>query len=156
MKTENEKDMEGIEKFLNRHMMKSHPPEYAYQYCVLLYYEYLAEGLKEARKIEDGEVFDEFYNAALFHELKNAQECVQEMKKILKYKTPLYDISEQLAFPGGRLKAGIFTGDPSDAVQAARNWISSNFKRMRNPFLFETGVYILTLLNENIEIEGWR
>ena len=42
VKTENEKDMEGIEKFLNRHMMKSHPPEYAYQYCVLLYYEYLA------------------------------------------------------------------------------------------------------------------
>ena len=70
----------------------------------------------------------------------------------MNHKTELYDVSEQLTFPGGRLSAGVFIGDPAAAVAAAKDWIVSYQYRMDNPFLFEAGVYILTLLGEEIEI----
>ena len=75
------------------------------------------------------------------------------MKKSLNHKTGLYDISEQITFPGGRLKAGVFTGDSAAAITAAKEWIVTYLNRMDNPFLFEAGVYILTLLGEEIEIK---
>ena len=75
------------------------------------------------------------------------------MKKSLNHKTELYDVSEQITFPGGRLNVGVFTGDPGAAVAAAREWIASYLYRMDNPFLFEAGVYVLTLLGEEILIK---
>lgn len=146
---EKEKEKEQVERFLGRHMLKSHPPEYAYQCCAWLYYAYLAEGLQEAQKIEDGEVFDEFRNVALVNELKEAHESLRAVKRLLKHKTDLYDISEQLTFPGGRVKAGVFTGDSTAAVAAARQWVSSYQNRPNKPFLFEVGIYILMLMGED-------
>lgn len=142
-----------VEQFLKKHMLKSSIPEYTYQYCVFLYYEYLVDGLSEAEKIENGEVFDEFRIIALVNEMQEAWEVIQIMKKSLKHKTKLYDISEQITFPGGCLAAGIFTGDTTAAAAAAREWIVNYQYRMDNPFLFEAGVYILTLLGEEIEIK---
>ena len=145
-------DMEQVCYFLSRHMIQSSMPETVYRYCVLLYYSYRVEGLKEAQKMEDGEVFDEFRMIALIHEVKDAQDNVQIMKKMLGHKTDLYDISEQITFPGGRLRAGIYTGDPSAAISAAKSWVATYQIKMESPFLFETGVYILTLLGEEIVI----
>lgn len=145
-------DMEQVNQFLKKHMLKSRIPEYVYEYCVFLYYEYLVEGLFEAEKIKNGEVFDELRAIVLVNEMQEAQETIRFMKKSLNHKTELYDVSEQLTFPGGRLSAGVFIGDPAAAVAAAKDWIVSYQYRMDNPFLFEAGVYILTLLGEEIEI----
>lgn len=134
-------------------MLEEGMPEYTYQCCVFLYYEYLVDGLQEAEKIGYGEVFDEFRVIALVNEMQEAQEVIQIMKKALKHKTELYDVSEQITFPGGRLQAGVFTGDPTAAIAAAKEWIATYQNRMDNPFLFEVGVYILTLLDEEIEIK---
>ena len=90
---------------------------------------------------------------ALVNDMQEAQEVIQIMKKALKHKTELYDVSEQITFPGGRLQAGVFTGDPTAAIAAAKEWIATYQNRMDNPFLFEVGVYILTLLDEEIEIK---
>lgn len=146
-------DMEQVNQFLKKHMLKSWIPEHVYEYCVFLYYEYLVEGFSEAEKIENGEVFDEFRVIALVNEMQKAQEVIRFMKKSLNHKTELYDVSEQITFPGGRLNAGVFTGDPGAAVAAAREWIASYLYRMDNPFLFEVGVYVLTLLGEEIIIK---
>lgn len=142
-----------MDQFLKKHMLKSRIPEYTYEYCVILYYEYLVEGLTEAEKIENGEVFDEYWDIALIREMQEAQEVIRFMKKSLNHKTELYDISEQITFPGGRLNAGVFTGDPTAAIAAAKEWIVNYQYRMDNPFLFEVGVYILTLLGEEIKIK---
>lgn len=146
-------DMERVNQFLRKHMLKSRIPEHVYEYCVFLYYEYLVEGFLEAEKIENGEVFDEFWVIALVKEMQEAQEVIRFMKKSLNHKTELYDVSEQITFPGGRLNAGVFTGDPTAAVAAAKEWIASYQCRLDNPFLFEAGVYILTLLGEEVVIK---
>ena len=104
-------------------------------------------------RIENGEVFDEFWVIALVKEMQEAQEVIRFMKKSLNHKTELYDVSEQITFPGGRLNAGVFTGDPTAAVAAAKEWIASYQCRLDNPFLFEAGVYILTLLGEEVVIK---
>ena len=142
-----------MEKFLKKHMLQIRIPEYIYQHCVYLYYEYLVEGLREAEKMEYGEVFDEFRLIALVNEMQEAQEVIRFMKGSLGHETDLYDISEELTFPGGRLIGGIFTGDTTAAIAAAKDWIATYQNRMDNPFLFEVGVYLLTLLDEEIEIK---
>lgn len=146
-------DMVQVKQFLKKHMLKGQIPEYVYEYCVFLYYEYLVEGFLEAEKIENGEVFDEFWVIALVKEMQEAQEVIRFMKKSLNHKTELYDVGEQITFPGGRLKAGVFTGDTTAAVAAAKEWIASYQCRLDNPFLFEAGVYILTLLGEEVVIK---
>ena len=93
-------DMEQVNQFLKKHMLKSRIPDY----------EYLVEGLFEAEKIKNGEVFDELRAIVLVNEMQEAQETIRFMKKSLNHKTELYDVSEQLTFPGGRLSAGVFIG----------------------------------------------
>lgn len=149
---EDEKSMEEVRTFLEKHFLETHGLEDAYLYSVCLYYAYLVDCMKEAEKIRDGEVFDEYMDCAVVKELKEAGDILCFLKKELHHEHGLLDVAEKITFQGCRLEAGCLIGDVESAVTAARRWIADYSKDSDNPFLFETGIYILTLLEEEYDL----
>ena len=62
-----------------------------------------------------------------------------------------FDIAETITLKSCRLEAGKLIGNEEEAIRIARMWIDNYLERGGTLFSFEVGVYILFLLQQEMD-----
>ena len=143
--------MKAQEKFLAKHGLRPRSNYAAYHYAYGLYVLYMIEAMQMAEDIEDGVYFDETAAIVLIENLSQAQETMQFYRAKMDVSHKEFDIAETIALKSCRLEAGKLIGSKEEAVRIARMWIKNYKEKGGTLFSFEVGIYILFLLQEEMD-----
>ena len=143
--------MKVQEKFLAKHGIKPKTDFAAYHYAYSMYVLYMIEAMQLAEYIEDGLYFDESAAVVLLENLAQAQEVMQHFRAKMEAPHAEFDIAETITLKGCRLEAGKLIGSEEEAVRIARMWIRNYLEKGGTLFSFEVGIYILFLLQQEID-----
>lgn len=143
--------MNNCEAFLVKHGIPLSDNFANYHYSYALYAFYMIDAMRQAQEIEEGLYFEENYVASLLENLRQAQETMRYYRNKLNIPYPEFDIAEKITLKGCRLEEGMLAGNCEEAVKTARMWIKDYFDERSSLFPFEVGVYILLLLQEEVD-----
>ena len=139
------------ENFLAKHGLRPANLFAAYHYAFGLYVLYMIESMQLAEDIEDGLYFDEDAVIVLLQNLSQAQETMRYFRREMKSPHAEFDIAETITLKGCRLEAGKLIGSEEEAVRIARMWIKDYLEKGGTLFSYEVGIYILFLLQQEID-----
>ena len=139
------------EEFLIKHGIQLTDNFANYHYAYALYAWYMIESMQMAEDIEDGLCFDEDEVEILLDNLSQAQAAMRYFRIGQKVPHAEFDIAETISMKGCRLEAGIIKGSEEEAARIARMWIEDYFEKSGTLFSFEVGVYILFLLQQEVD-----
>lgn len=142
---------EDIESFLHKHSIFVFDGYTGYHYAYALYVLYLIAAMVLAEDVEDGMCFDEVEAAVLLKNLSEAEEVLIYFREKMNMSFGGFDIAEKITLKGCRLEEGKIIGDAKEAAQIARMWIYDYFDEKINLFVYEVGIYILFLLQSEID-----
>lgn len=139
------------ENFLIKHGIRPTSNFAAYHYAYGLYVLYMIESMQLAEDVEDGLYFEDDAAAVLLDNLAQAQKTMQYYREKMNTSHAEFDIAETITLKGCRLEAGKLIGSEEEAVRIARMWIEKYQERGGALFPFEVGIYILFLLQREID-----
>ena len=139
------------EGFLTKHGIRLTDGFANYHYAYALYAWYMIESMQMAWDIEDGLCFDEDEAGILLDNLSQAQAAMQYFRAGQRSPHMEFDIAETIALKGCRLEAGMIKGSKEEAARIARMWIEDYLERGGTLFSFEVAVYILFLLQQEVD-----
>lgn len=143
--------MKVEEQFLSKHGIRPKNNFIAYHYAYGLYALYMIDAMQLAEDIKDGLYFDETAAIVLLENLSQAQNTMQYYRKKMDTAYAEFDVAETISLKGCRLEAGKLIGSEEEAVRIARMWIENYKERGGTLFSFEVGIYILFLLQQEID-----
>lgn len=143
--------MKVEEQFLSKHGIRPKNNFIAYHYAYGLYVLYMIDAMQLAEDIKDGLYFDETAAIVLLENLSQAQNTMQYYRKKMDTAYAEFDVAETISLKGCRLEAGKLIGSEEEAVRIARMWIENYKERGGTLFSFEVGIYILFLLQQEID-----
>lgn len=139
------------ERFLAEHGIRPKDDFMNYHYSYALYAWYMIESMLMAEEIEDGLYFEDIEAALLVEGLSKSHAAMKHFRSRLQVPFAEFDVAETVAMKGCRLEAGKLKGNEEEAVRIARKWISNYQKQGEKLFCFEVAVYILFLLNQEVD-----
>lgn len=142
---------EDIESFLHKHSIFAFDDYTGYHYAYALYVLYLIAAMALAEDVEDGMCFDEVEAAVLLKNLSEAEKVLIFFREKMNMAFGGFDIAEKITLKGCRLEKGKIIGDTKEAAQIARMWIHDYSDEKINLFVYEVGIYILFLLQREID-----
>lgn len=122
-----------------------------YHYAYALYVLYMIDAMRLAEEVEDGLCFDEDEIAVSLDNLKQAQQTMQHYRRKLNLPYPEFDIAETISLKGCRLEKGRLIGSDEEAAKTARMWYRDYLNEKGSFFSFEIAVYILFLLQKEVD-----
>ena len=143
--------MKVQEDFLTKHGIRPKNNFVAYHYAYGLYVMYMIESMQLAENIQDGLYFDEKLAIVLLDNLSQAQKTMQYYRGKMEVSHTQFDIAETITLKSCRLEAGKLIGNEEEAIRIARMWIDNYLEKDGTLFSFEVGVYILFLLQQEMD-----
>lgn len=122
-----------------------------YHYAYALYALYMIDAMRLAEEVEDGLCFDEDEIAVSLDNLKQAKQTMQHYRRKLNLPYPEFDIAETISLKGCRLEKGRLIGSDEEAAKTAGMWYRDYLNEKGSFFSFEVAVYILFLLQKEVD-----
>lgn len=138
-------------RFFRKHGIEPFDAYVNYHYAYALYVLYMIAAMQLAEDLDDGLCVDEKEAVILLENLSEAEEVLKYCREQLNMKYAGFDVAERIAMKGCRLEQGKIVGSAEDAAQIAGMWIRDYHSDRGNLFIYEVGVYILFLLQKEID-----
>lgn len=137
--------------FFRKHGIEPFDVYVNYHYAYALYVLYLIAAMQLAEDVEDGLCVDELEAVILLENLSEAEEVLNYYREQLNMGYTGFDVAEKIAMKGCRLEQGKIVGSTEDAAKIAVMWIRDYHSSRVNLFIYEVGIYILFLLQKEID-----
>lgn len=137
--------------FFRKHGIEPFDVYVNYHYAYALYVLYLIAAMQLAEDVEDGLCIDEMEAVILLENLSEADEALKYYRGQMNTKYAGFDVAEKITMKGCRLEQGKIMGSTEDAAQIAGMWIRDYHSDKVNLFIYEVGIYILFLLQKEID-----
>ena len=143
--------MRKMDTFLAKHGIFPVDDFAGYHYAYALYALYMIDAMHHAEEVEDGLCFDEDEIAVVLENLKQAQQTMRHYRRKMDIPFPEFDLAETISLKGCRLEKGRIVGNDEEAAEAARMWVRDYLYENGSIFSFEVGIYILFLLQKEVD-----
>lgn len=137
--------------FFRKHGIEPFDVYVNYHYAYALYVLYLIAAMQLAEDVEDGLCVDELEAVILLENLSEAEEVLNYYREQLNMGYAGFDVAEKITMKGCRLEQGKIVGSKEDAAQIAGMWMRDYHSGRVNLFIYEVGIYILFLLQKEID-----
>lgn len=137
--------------FFRKHGIEPFDVYVNYHYVYAIYVLYLIAAMQLAEDVEDGLCVDEMEAVILLENLREAEELLKYYRGKMNAEYAGFDVAEKVSMKGCRLERGKIVGSPEDAARIARMWIRDYHSNRVNLFIYEVGIYILLLLQKEVD-----